>query len=63
MDRMNEIFDNNPPEHFSMVVIDDATHAFRLVNDPCESWVNVEEQVQSEQLIEVLDSWLAEQGY
>jgi len=60
---MNEIFNNDVPEHLSTVVIDGASHAFRLVNDPCESWVNVEEQVQSEQLTEVLHSWLAEQGY
>jgi len=63
IDRMNEIFDNNIPENFSVVVLDDATHAFRLVNDPCESWVNPEEQEQSEQLTEVLHSWLTEQGY
>ena len=63
IDRMNEIYDNKVPEHFSMLVIDDATHAFRLVNDPCESWINVEEQVQSEQLTEVLNVWLSEQGY
>jgi len=63
IDRMNEIFNNDVPEHLSSVIIDGASHAFRLVNDPCESWVNVEEQVQSEQLTEVLHSWLTEQGY
>jgi len=63
IDRMNQIFNNEVPENLSMIVIDGATHAFRLVNDPCESWVNVEEQVQSEQLTEVLHTWLAEQGY
>jgi hypothetical protein len=63
IDRMNEIFNNYVPENFEMLVMDDATHAFRLVNDPCESWVNVEEQEQSEQLVGVLHAWLAEQGY
>jgi pimeloyl-ACP methyl ester carboxylesterase len=63
VDRMNDIFDDDMPEHLTVVVIDNATHAFRLVNDPCESWVDVEEQVQSEQLTEVLEAWLVEQGY
>jgi len=62
-DRMNEIFNNAVPEYLNIVVIDGASHAFRLVNDPCASWVNVEEQAQSEQLTEVLNGWLAELGY
>lgn len=63
IDRMNEIFDNDVPEHFHVAVIDDASHSFRLVNDPCESWVNPGQQEQSEQLSQVLHTWLAEQGY
>jgi len=63
IDRLNAIFGNAVPEHIQYVVIDDASHAFRLVTDPCNSWVNPEEQVQSDQLTEVLHSWLAEQGY
>ena len=63
IDRMNEFFDNNIPEHLGLVVIDDATHGFRLVNDPCESLVNRETQEQSEQLREVLHAWLTENGY
>jgi pimeloyl-ACP methyl ester carboxylesterase len=62
-ERMKEIFENDVPEQLSEVVIEDASHAFRLVSDPCESWVNVEEQEQSEQLVDVLHTWLAEQGY
>jgi hypothetical protein len=31
--------------------------------DPCESWVNIDEQVQSEQLIQVLNAWVIEPGY
>ena len=63
IDRMNAIFDDNVLDNLSSVVIAGATHAFRLVNDPCESWVNTEQQEQSEQLVEVLNTWLAEQGY
>jgi len=63
IDRMNEIFENEIPEQISVVVINDASHAFRLVDDPCDSWVNPEQQEQSEQLVDVLHAWLAEQGY
>ena len=63
LERMNEIFENDVPENLTTVVIAGATHAFRLVSDPCESWVNTEQQQQSEQLVEVLHTWLAEQGY
>ena len=63
LDRLDEIFDNRVPDNLSSVVIAGATHAFRLVTDPCESWVDPEKQEQSEQLIDVLHDWLAEQGY
>jgi len=63
IERMEDVFDGNVPANLNMVVIDGATHIFRLVDDPCESWENPEEQEQSEQLIEVLHSWLTEQGY
>jgi len=63
LERMNEIFENDVPDNLSSVVIAGATHAFRLVTDPCESWVNIEEQQQSQQLTEVLHDWLTEQGY
>jgi pimeloyl-ACP methyl ester carboxylesterase len=63
IDRMNEIFNNDVSENISIKVIDGATHVFRLVNDPCESWENPDEQEQSEQLLDVLHSWLTDQGY
>jgi len=63
LDRLDEIFDGNPPDRLTTVVLADATHAFRLVNDPCESWVDVPDQPRSEELIVVLNDWLTEQGY
>jgi pimeloyl-ACP methyl ester carboxylesterase len=63
IDRMNEIFDNNTPENFSIETIDGATHIFRLVDDPCQSFENPKEFEMSEQLTEVISSWLTEQGY
>lgn len=63
LDRLNELFDGNPPEHLTAVVIEDATHAFRRVDDPCESWVDVADQPQSEELVQTLNGWLDAQGY
>ena len=63
LDRLNELFDGNVPDNLTTVVIDDATHAFRLVSDPCESWVDVQSQPQSTELTMVLNNWLTEQGY
>ncbi len=63
INRLNDIFDGNVPEHFSVVTIDGASHAFRVVDDPCESWVNPAQNEQSEQLVYVLHAWLSEQGY
>ena len=63
LDRLDELFDGSPPDHLSTVVIEGATHAFRLVDDPCESWVNVPELPRSEEPIVVLNDWLAAQGY
>lgn len=63
LDHLDELFDGSPPDHLTTVVIDDATHAFRLVDNPCESWVDVTEQPQSEELVVVLNDWLEVQGY
>jgi pimeloyl-ACP methyl ester carboxylesterase len=63
IDRLNEIFDNQVPSNIQVAVIDGASHAFRLVDDPCDSWVQPENQAQSVQLAEVLHSWLTELGY
>jgi pimeloyl-ACP methyl ester carboxylesterase len=58
--RMEEIFDGDIPAHFNTVVIGNATHGFRIVNDPCEI---LDEQPLSDELVEVLNTWLTEIGY
>lgn len=63
IDRMNDIFSNQVPDHLSVVVIDDATHIFRLVDDPCGSFENPEEFELSKQPTDVIDTWLAKLGY
>jgi len=63
LDRLDELFNGNLPEHFTTIVLDDATHTFRLVDDPCDSWVDVPAQPRSVELISVLNDWLEAQGY
>jgi len=63
IDRLNDIFSNQVPNHLSVVVIDGATHIFRLVKDPCGSFENPEEFELSKQPTDVIHSWLAELGY
>jgi pimeloyl-ACP methyl ester carboxylesterase len=60
IERMNEIFDGNVPEHLSMVTIAGGTHSYRVVSDPCEQ---VTDQPFAEELDDVLNNWLTEIGY
>ena len=62
-ERLHEIFDGNVPKNFSVAVVDATTHGFRLVDDVCESFEGFETYVLSEELTEVLDTWLIEIGY
>jgi hypothetical protein len=63
MERLGTIFDGEVPLNLNTVVIDAGSHAFLLVDNPCESWNNPEEKEQSAQLFEVLNKWLTDQGY
>jgi len=63
LDRLDELYDGQLPDHLTTVVLEGATHAFRLVDDPCDSWGNVPAQPRSEELVVVLNDWLAAQGY
>ena len=63
LERFDEIFDLNPPEHLTAVVIDGANHSFRLVDTPCTTWEQSLTQPFSEELTGVLGDWLTEQGY
>jgi pimeloyl-ACP methyl ester carboxylesterase len=61
--RMNEIFGGNVPENLSMAVAKDATHIFRLVDEPCDSYNNPTQYELSTEVIDILNDWLEEQGY
>jgi len=63
IERMNETFDSNVPDNLTMAVAKDATHGFRMVNVPCDSWNDPKQYEQSAEVIAILNNWLAEQGY
>lgn len=61
--RLEEIFDGDVPDHLTFAVIDGANHSFRLVDDQCVSYEDALEMPQSDELLTVLEDWLAMQGY
>ena len=63
LERFEVIFGGSPPDHLSTVVIANATHGFRVVDDPCLSSEEALEQPFSDELTTVLHNWLAEQGF
>lgn len=63
IERMNEIFNSTVPENLTMTVAKDATHSYRVVNTPCDSWNDPEQYDASTEVISILDEWLAGLGY
>jgi pimeloyl-ACP methyl ester carboxylesterase len=63
IERMNELFDNEVPDRLTVVTIDDATHGFELVSDPCDAWGDTSTYSMSQELVVVLNDWLVAQGY
>ena len=61
--RFYEIFEGNPPEHLQIAVIPQATHIFRVTPDLCTSREDSLEMPLSEDLVQVLESWLSGLGY
>jgi pimeloyl-ACP methyl ester carboxylesterase len=63
LERLDEIFDGNVPDNLNVVVSEGATHSFRMVNTPCDSWNDPTQYEQSTEVVTILNGWLAEQGY
>jgi len=63
LERLDEIFDGNMPDNLNVVVAEDATHGYRLVNEPCDSWNEPTQYKQSTEVLTILDDWLTEIGY
>jgi len=52
IERMEEVFAGQVPAHIEVTVIDRATHIYRLVDAPCESWDDPVTKAQSTQLLD-----------
>ena len=63
LERLDEIFESGLPDNLTFTVAEDATHQYRLVNDPCDSWNDPIQYEQSTQVVDILNNWLTEQGY
>jgi pimeloyl-ACP methyl ester carboxylesterase len=63
IERMNELFEGDVPDHLSMVTIDGASHVFRLVDNPCDTDGDLADHPLSEEPVAVLNDWLSQQGY
>jgi len=63
LERLDEIFEGGLPDNLTVTVAEDATHQYRLVNDPCDSWNNPTQLEQSTEVIDILNDWLTEMGY
>jgi len=63
LERLDEIFDGNIPDHLNVVVAEDATHSYRLVNEPCDSGNDPTQYEQSTEVIDIMNDWLTEIGY
>jgi pimeloyl-ACP methyl ester carboxylesterase len=63
IERMNETFNGNVPDNLRMVVAKNATHSFRIVDHPCDSWNDPRQYETSKEVVAILNDWLTEQGY
>ncbi|MEJ2487872.1 MAG: alpha/beta hydrolase [Anaerolineales bacterium] len=63
LERLDDIFINGLPENLTVTVAEDATHQFRLVDEPCDSWNDPSQYEQSTEVIDIMNNWLAEIGY
>jgi hypothetical protein len=60
--RLGEIFRGSPPDHLETVIITVAQHLFTIVDSPCRLDEVYLSRPLSDELIDVLRSWLNAQG-
>jgi pimeloyl-ACP methyl ester carboxylesterase len=63
LERMDEIFEGDIPDHLHVKVAEDATHVYRLVDNTCDSLNDPTQYEVSTEVIAILDDWLSELGY
>ncbi|MBC8503268.1 MAG: prolyl oligopeptidase family serine peptidase [Chloroflexi bacterium] len=61
--RFDEIFNGTPPENLQTVTISGAYHTFHLTNKCLSSLEELISAPLSDELVQVLQDWLTEQGY
>lgn len=61
--RLDEIFESGLPDNLTVTVAEGATHQYRLVDEPCDSWNDPTQYEQSTEVIDILNNWLTEIGY
>jgi hypothetical protein len=61
--RMRDIFGGVLPKHLTLAVAKHATHVFRVVKTPCDSWNDPTQYELSTEVAAIMQDWLAEQGY
>ena len=61
--RFNEIFNDNPPENLKTVTISGAFHTFHMIDACLATPEAIMSAPLSDELVEVMQTWLDEQGY
>jgi len=61
--RYDEIFNGNPPDNLQTVTISDVYHTFHLMDMCITSFDQILSAPLSDELVQVLQDWLTEQGF
>jgi len=61
--RLREIFNGDIPKNLTVAVAGHATHGYRTVNTPCDSWNDPMQYEMSAEVAGIMNDWLTEQGY
>lgn len=58
IEHFNALFENNPPDNFTIKVMDGGQHGFYMVSDRCVSWDKAEQQPFDPQFQNEVRNWL-----
>ena len=56
---LNEVFDNNPPDHFTVKIMAGGQHGFYKVKDRCVSWEDAEKQSFDADFQNEIEEWVS----
>jgi pimeloyl-ACP methyl ester carboxylesterase len=63
IERLEGIFGGGVPDRLTVVTAADATHIYRVVDEPCDSFTDPTEYELSSEVAEILNDWLEDLGY